>query len=130
MKTNNIYNSKIKSFTDLNAWKESHKLVLLIYAVSTDFPKQEQFGLTSQMQRAVVSISSNIAEGFSKTYPKEKQQFYRTALASLTEIQNQILIARDLQYLAIDKFHTIAELTVQVSKLLNGLIKSIKSRTP
>jgi four helix bundle protein len=118
---------KIQSFTDLIAWKEAHKLVLMIYTSSNYFPKKEQFGLISQMQRAAVSISSNIAEGFSKTYSKEKQQFYRTALASLTEVQNQILIARDLQYLKIDAFDKLAKQTVQVSKLINGLIKSAQT---
>jgi len=114
----------IQSFTDLKAWKESHKLVLMIYAAG------EQFGLTQQVQRAVVSISSNIAEGFSKTSSKEKTQFYRISLASLTEVQNQILIARDIQYLKIIDFNQIAEQTVLVSKLINGLIKSMKARTP
>jgi four helix bundle protein len=122
--------NSIQSFTGLNAWKEAHKLVLLIYSASKVFPKHEQFGLSSQIQRAAVSISSNIAEGFSKTYQKEKIQFYRTALASLTEVQNQILIGRDLKYIEIGTFNTAAEQTVQVSKLINGLIKSIKARTP
>lgn len=122
--------NKISSFTDLIAWKKAHDLVLSIYTISNEFPQQERFGLTSQIQRAAVSISSNIAEGFSKTHPKEKQQFYRTALASLTEIQNQILIGRDLKYIESQTFNTTAEQTVQVSKLINGLIKSIKSRTP
>jgi four helix bundle protein len=120
----------IQSFTDLKAWKESHKLVLMIYAAGKQFPQREQFGLTQQVQRAVVSISSNIAEGFSKTSSKEKTQFYRISLASLTEVQNQILIARDIQYLKIIDFNQIAEQTVLVSKLINGLIKSMKARTP
>ena len=120
----------IQSFTGLKAWQEAHTLVLLIYKISKNFPKQEQFGLSSQIQRAAVSISSNLAEGFSKISPKEKQQFYRIALASLTEVQNQILIARDLQYLELPMFTTIAKQTVQVSKLINGLIKSMQSRTP
>jgi four helix bundle protein len=88
-------NNKIKSFTDLNAWKQGHALVLLIYGMTKQFPKEEMFGLTNQIRRAVVSITSNISEGFSRNSSKEKAQFYFTALGSLTEVQNQLLIARD-----------------------------------
>ena len=120
----------IQSFTGLMAWQESHKLVLAIYKATEAFPKSEQFGLTLQLRRAAVSISSNIAEGFSKLSPKEKLQFYRTALASLTEVQNQILIARDIRSIQPDQFKSTADQTVMVSKLINGLLKSIKTRTP
>lgn len=119
--------TKIASFTDLKAWQEGHKLVLQVYQATNEFPKTEVFGLTSQLRRAAVSITSNIAEGFSKKTRNEKVQFYRTALASLTEIQNQILIARDIQYLHIDDFNNIANQTVFVSKLTNGIIKTAPS---
>ncbi len=120
----------IYSFTDLNGWKEAHKLVLQIYACTQKFPNDERFGLTQQIRRAVVSISSNIAEGFSKSFSKEKAQFYTTALASLTEVQNQLLIARDVHYLTTEQYSPIADQTIVASKLLNGLIKSVRSRTP
>lgn len=118
---------KIKSFTQLNTWKEAHLLVLKIYEITKAFPNDEQFGLTNQLRRAVVSITSNIAEGFSRNSYKEKSQFYSMALGSLTEVQNQILIARDLKYIDTQTFTSTAEKTVIVNKLLNGLIK--KSRT-
>ncbi|OGH13436.1 MAG: hypothetical protein A2687_01995 [Candidatus Levybacteria bacterium RIFCSPHIGHO2_01_FULL_38_26] len=118
---------KIKSFTDLNAWKEAHNLVLLIYRVTKGFPKEEQFGLINQLRRAVVSITSNIAEGFSRNSYKEKSQFYSMALGSLTEVQNQLIIARDLGYITKEDFRALAEQTITINKLLNGLIK--KSRT-
>lgn len=79
------------------------------------------------MRRCVISITSNIAEGFSRSGKKEKIQFYYTALGSLTELQNQLLIARDLSYIDSELFKEIAEQTVLVQKLLNGLIKSIKN---
>ena len=119
-------NASIKSFTDLNAWKEGHKLVLLVYAIIKLFPQEERFGLVSQLGRAVVSITSNIAEGFSRYSPKDKMRFYYMALGSLTEVQNQILIAKDLKYTSKDDFDKIANQTVVVSKLLNGLIKSTR----
>lgn len=121
--------SLIKSFTDLNAWKQSHQLVLLIYKITTRFPGSQQFSLVNQMQRAAVSITSNIAEGFSRKSKKEKSQFYYTSLGSLTELQNQLLIAKDLEYIKKEEFKNIADQTVVVSKLINGLIKSSKILT-
>ena len=118
---------KIESFTDLNVWKEGHKLVMMIYAVTKLFPKEELFGLVSQMRRSAVSITSNVAEGFSRQSYKEKVQFYYTSLGSLTEIQNQLLIAKDLEYVSKSTFSTLADQTINISKLLNGLIRSIKS---
>jgi len=120
--------TKIRLFTDLNAWKEGHKLVIDVYGVTKIFPKEELFGLTNQLRRAVVSITSNIAEGFSRQSYKEKIQFYFMALGSLTEVQNQLLIAKDVGYQEIKDFKGIASQTVEVSKVINGLIKSLKSR--
>lgn len=122
-----LITSKIRSFTDLNAWKEGHKLVLNIYQITKEFPKEEQFGLINQIRRAVVSITSNLAEGFSRSSYKEKSQFYSMALGSLTEVQNQLLIGKDLGYILKGDFQTIADTTVTVSKLINGLIKKSKT---
>ena len=119
--------AKIKSFTDLNVWKEGHKLVLEIYRITKDFPKEEIFGLTSQIRRASVSVTSNIAEGFSRNSYKEKLNFYSMSLGSLTEVQNQLLISRDIKYIANEDFKKIADQTVVTSKLINGLIKSTKT---
>lgn len=119
--------SKIQTFTDLNVWKESHKLVLEIYSLTKNFPKEEMFGLAMQLRRAVVSITSNIAEGFSRQSYKDKLHFYSMALGSLTEVQNQILIARDIKYIQTENFKFIADQTIVASKLLNGLIKSSKT---
>ena len=123
----NLGNNKIQSFTDLLVWQESHKLVLMIYQATKNFPKEELFGLTSQLRRAAVSITSNIAEGFSRQGYKEKLQFYYMALGSLTESQNQLLIAKDLNYLEQIEFNKIAKQTISVHKLLNGFI--VKTKT-
>jgi four helix bundle protein len=116
----------IQSFTDLKSWQEGHRLVLMLYRMTKKFPKEELFGLTSQLRRAGVSITSNIAEGFSRNSYGEKLQFYSTALGSLTETQNQMLIAKDVGYCSSDEFSFIAKQTIAVSKTLNGLIKSTK----
>ena len=117
---------KIKTFTDLHTWQEAHKLALMIYKATKDFPKEELFGLISQMRRAAVSITSNIAEGFSRQSYKEKIQFYCMAQGSNTELQNQLLVAKDINYISREKFSEIAEQSVKVHKLLNGLIKKSK----
>jgi len=122
-----LVKNKIKSFTDLNTWKEGHKLVLDIYRITKNFPREEQFGLTIQLRRAGVSFTSNIAEGFSRNSYKEKLQFYSIALGSLTEIQNQLLVAKDIDYMTKEEFDKIAEQTIIVNKITNGLIKKSKS---
>jgi len=118
---------KIKSFTDLIAWSKGHELVLEVYEITKKFPKEEIFGITNQLRRCAVSITSNIAEGFSRKTYKDKIQFYSIALGSLTELQNQLLIARDVKYIDIETFKNMADKSVIVHKLINGLIKS--SRT-
>lgn len=119
--------SKIQNFTDLNTWKEGHKIVLEVYSITKQFPKEETYSLVDQMRRCAVSITSNIAEGFNRQGKKEKIQFYYMALASLTELQNQLLVSRDVGYLQNSKFMQLAEQSVVIKKLINGLIKSIKN---
>src|SRR5438552_552856 len=98
---------KIQRFTDLVAWREGHKLVLEIYKITSNFPQKEAYALSDQMRRCVVSITSNIAEGFSRRTNKEKAQFYYMSLGSTTELQNQLLIARDLAYIEKDRFNEL-----------------------
>ena len=117
----------IRSFTDLDAWKEGHKLALIVYEVTKTFPKEEIFGLIMQMRRAAVSITSNIAEGFSRQSYKEKLQFNSISLGSLTELQNQSLVARDVKFMSEVDFQRIAQQSIRVSKLVNGLIKKCRS---
>ncbi len=118
--------SKIRSFRDLNAWTSGHSLILLIYKITEDFPEKERFGLASQIRRAAVSITSNISEGFNRESLKEKIQFYSISRGSLAEVQNQLLIARDIGFLNEEHFLKAADESVVVSKLINGLIKSLK----
>lgn len=118
---------KAKSFTDLLVWQEGHKLVLMVYTETKSFPKDELFGLTSQMRRSAVSITSNIAEGFSRQSYKEKVQFFSVSLGSLTELQNQLLIAKDIGYLEKKKFFQLAEQSVILQKMMNSFIKKTKS---
>lgn len=117
---------KIKEFTDLNAWKECHKLVILTYKITKKFPREEIFGLTNQMQRAAVSITSNIAEGFGRQGYKEKIQFYYLAQGSLTELKNQYLIAKDIDYIKEEIYFEILKQLNTSHQILQGLIKKSK----
>lgn len=122
--------AKIRTFKDLYSWQEAHKLVLLIYKVTNKFPSKEDYALTSQMRRATVSVSSNIAEGFSRKSSREKSQFFSTALGSLTELQSQLLVARDVKYLSSEVYESLNLQSIGVHKLINGLIKSTKKLHP
>ncbi len=119
---------KIQHFTDLNAWRKAHELVLAIYKVTKTFPADERFSLVSQMRRSVTSTTANLAEGFGRQGVQEKTQFYIIARGSNTELQDQLLTARDLDYLATDLCLELTELATTVNKLINGLIRSILNK--
>jgi len=119
----------VKSFTDLDAWRKAHQLVVRTYKITADFPKEEVFGIVNQMRRCAVSVTSNIAEGFSRQFGKEKIQFYSMAIGSLTELQNQLMISKDVKYLTDSSFQEIYDQSVEIHKMLNGLIKSTRRRT-
>jgi four helix bundle protein len=121
-------NTKVKGFTDLVAWKEGHGLLLSIFDITSHFPRNA-YALNDQMRRSAMSVTNNIAEGFSRKSKKEKIQFYFMTLGSITELQNQLIIAGDLKYIQDDTFSSITDRTVMVHKLVNGLIKSSKDYT-
>ena len=122
-------NNKIKNFTDLDAWKEGHRFVLGIYELAKKFPKKELFGLTVQLERSAVSITSNIAEGFSRYYFKDKMRFYYMARGSISETQNLLIIAKDLKYIEKGLFSTKLDHSCRIQSLINGLIKSISKQS-
>lgn len=119
--------SKIKTFTDLRVWEEAHKLAIMVYKVSQKFPKEEQFGITNQIRRAVVSITSNITEGFGRRSMKDRIHFYNIALGSLNEVLSQLLISRDINYLDEGDWRDLEEKVIITSKMLNGFIKKSNS---
>ena len=113
----------IKSFKDLDTWKEGHKLVISIYKLVKKLPKDETFGLTSQMKRAVVSITSNIAEVFGRPSYKDKSHFYQIAFGSIIELRNQLLIAKDVGYINSTEYIENEEQAEKVERICRGLIK-------
>lgn len=120
-------NGKIESFTDLNVWKEGHRLVVMIYKITKGFPKEETYSLIDQMRRAAASITANIAEGFGRQTYKEKIQFYYVAKGSLSELKNFLLIAKDVGYLSMEDLKTLAGQANIVDRLLQGFIKKSKT---
>ncbi|MFZ6015063.1 MAG: four helix bundle protein [Patescibacteria group bacterium] len=112
---------KIKNFTDLYAWRSGHEIVLSIYKLTKNYPKEELFGLTNQMRRSAVSITSNIAEGFSRKTSKDKSHFYIMARGSVTELQNQLIISKDIGYINLKTFDLCFSKTIFTLKLLNSL---------
>ena len=114
-----------KTFRDLIAYQKSKKLVKLIYQLSSKFPKQE-FALQNQIQRAVVSIPANIAEGQQRYYPKELIRFLYISRASLAEVEVYVDLALDLGYISSEDFSAVIDLINEVGKLINGLINSLK----
>lgn len=117
----------IKSFTDLKAWQEAHALVILIYKVTKNFPKEETYSLVDQMRRSSSSVSSNIAEGFGRQTYKDKVHFFYLAQGSLTELKDQLLIAKDVSYLNQVNFTELANQANLTHRLLQGLITKSKS---
>jgi four helix bundle protein len=120
---------QIQSFTDLKTWQKSHLLVIDIYKITKDFPKEELYALTSQMRTCAISITSNIAEGFTRSGKKDTLHFYNIAKSSLSELQNHLLIARDVGYLRIDAFENLTERTIEINKMFNGLTRAINKNS-
>ena len=118
---------KIVSFKDLDVWKEGHQLAVLMYETTKYFPKEEIFGITSQMRRAAVSVTSNIAEGFGRQSYKDKHHFYQISLGSLLELESQLCIAKDVGYLSEEKFCEIINQIQKVETINRGLLRKTKS---
>lgn len=109
----------------LIVWQKSHELVLKIYEITKSFPREEQFGLTSQIRRAAVSIPSNIVEGKARGYNKEYIRFLLIARGSLEETKYQLLLSKELNYIDEAIYDEVYNIADEVGKLLGGLIKKI-----
>lgn len=118
---------KIKNFRDLNVWGKGIEIVNDVYSLTKDFPKSEMYGLSSQIQRATVSIPSNIAEGFNRFHNKEYRQFLYIALGSCAEVETHIEIASAQKYIKDgDKENLLSKIEYE-SRMLRSLIKKLKT---
>ncbi len=113
------------SYRDLIAWKKGMALVLEIYQVTRTFPREELYGLTNQLRRAAVSVPSNIAEGQARFSSREFHHFLSHARGSLVEVETQLMIAQNLGYLSPPDGEELLQHSAELSRVLNGLIRSI-----
>ena len=121
--------TQLKSFKDLSVWQKAVDLAVLTYSITDQFPKSELYGITNQMRRSAVSISSNIAEGFKRNHKKEKLQFYNIAYGSVAELESQIEVSRKLNFLHDDDYWKLNTSITEIGKMIDGLIKS-QSKPP
>ena len=112
-----------KRFTDLTVWKKAHSFVLSVYRLSTDFPKSEIYGLTSQLRRASVSIPANIAEGFKRRSSAEKVRFMNIAQGSLEECRYYLILTNDLEYANTEGLSLQLD---EVGRILSAYSKAIR----
>ena len=118
----------MKTHKDLDVWKISIEMVTEIYKLTRNFPKEEIYGLTNQMRRAAVSVPSNIAEGAGRNSSKEFVQFLNFSTGSLSELETQLIIAYNLEYINNEQKQSMDILFTNIFKMLSGLIQSIKKR--
>lgn len=119
----------IKSFTDLDAWKEGHKLVEIVYEITAKYPNEEKYNLISQSRRAVVSVTNNLAEGFGRFHYRDRLIFYYNARGSLLEVQNCLLAARDTHVLkSSHDFQRAWDQSEICYQKVNGFISSTTKR--
>jgi len=121
--------NRLKSYKELIVWKKSLDLVTEVYQLTKDFPKDELYGLTSQMRRSAVAIPSNIAEGYQRNYIKEYIQFLYIAKSSTSELETQIIIVKRLQWIPLEKIILIEKLLEEILKMLSSIISKLKNKS-
>lgn len=121
--------SGIRGFKDLIAWQKAMDLVVLVYRLTASFPREERFGLTAQARKAVISIPSNIAEGYGRSTKRDYIRFLEIARGSANELETQLLAAKRLQMGKASEFPATMDLTNEVQRLVSGLILSL-DRSP
>ena len=118
----------METHKDLRVWQQSIEMVTSIYLMTQSFPKEEMFGLVSQLRRASVSVPSNIAEGYARGTDKEKLHFLRISSGSMSEVETQLMLSLNLGYIDLEKYNELSETVTSVWKQLNSLISSIKKK--
>ena len=121
-------NGAVKTFRDLMVWQKSMTLVTEVYKASANFPADERFGLTSQLRRCVVSIPSNIAEGFGRDTTNDYLRFLGIAKGSLYEAQTQIEIGRNLQFIEESRFSILLEQAREIERMLTSMIRKLREK--
>ncbi len=118
----------ITHFTDLEAWKVSHEICLHVYQLTKNFPSSEKFGIIDQLRRASSSVTVNIAEGWGRYHFADRTKFYYQARGSNTEVENFLILSKDLGYISITEFDSMLLLVKRGFQIISGLIRSIEER--
>ncbi len=118
----------MRDFRELVVWQKSHVLTLEIYKVSQNFPRDELYGLTSQIRRSASSIPTNIAEGCGRSSDNESHRFLIIALGSISELEYQLILAHDLGYLSPEQYKSLQDKTNEVKKITITFIRKLKPR--
>ncbi len=117
----------IRHFTDLIVWQKGNELAILVYSLTSKFPKNELFGLTNQLRRAATSIPANIAEGMGRGSYPDRARFYYNARGSIYEVESYLIVSKELKHLDVDKFTKAMDLLNSTRMLLNAFIaKTLK----
>jgi len=117
----------LKGFKELKVWQKAYSFTLLVYGLTKDFPREELYGIVTQMRKASVSVVSNIAEGYSRKSKMEYVQFLSIAYGSLSELETQILLSKDLKYLNEADFSEVLKFKDETAAMLYVLIKKLRS---
>ena len=120
--------NEIKSFEDLVVWKKAHDVVLIIYKLLEKFPKEEKYRIIDQLVRAVVSIPTNISEGFGRYTNKDYVHFLIIARGSVSEVKYLVLLSKDLRYISITEYNELKKELDDIGKMINGLINSLRNK--
>jgi len=116
----------MENFKDLKVWGKAHDLTLAIYQKTRGFPREEIYGLTSQMRRASASIGANIAEGCGRRSDPEMNRFIQIARGSVSELEYHLLLARDLRFLSVEEFEDLEAKVFEVQRMLASLSQRLK----
>lgn len=119
----------MQNFRKLQVWSKSHGLTLRIYELTPQFPREEIYGLTSQMRRACASVPTNIAEGCGRETPADFARFLQIAVGSASETEYLILLAHDLKYLNADQYAELIDEIVSIKKMLTALLKNVRTKS-
>jgi len=117
----------MKDFKKLKVWQKAHRLTLDVYQASATFPREELYGLTSQIRRACLSIPSNIAEGCGRGSDTDFARFLQISMGSSSEVEYLLILSKDLQILTSDDYETLSDDVIQIKRMLTSLIKTSRS---
>src|SRR6185437_1198083 len=118
----------MRNYRDLQVWSKAHNLTLELYRVSRSFPREEIYGVTSQLRRAAVSIGANLAEGCGRRTSTELARFVRIAMGSASELDYRLLLSRDLGFMAANEFASASAVLIEVRKMLTSFLNSVEEQ--